>query len=60
MKRLLIWMAALASGLLMLLFRVNISRYMADLAALLAAGTVLSVFGGAGILLELYFMEEKP
>lgn len=59
MKTLWIWIAALAAGILMLLFRMEISRYMADLTALLIVGTVLSVFGAAGILLELYIRRKK-
>ena len=55
MKKLRIWIAALAVGILTLLFRMEISRYMADLTALLIVGTMLSVFGAAGILLETYF-----
>lgn len=43
----------------MLLFRMEISRYMADLTALLIVGTVLSVFRAAGILLELYIRRKK-
>ena len=58
MKKLWIWIAALAAGILMLLFRMEISRYMVDLTALLI-GTVLSVFGAAGILLELYIRRNK-
>lgn len=59
MKKLRIWIAALAVGILMLLFHMEISRYMADLTALLIVGTVLSVFGAAGILLELYIRRNK-
>ena len=59
MKTLWIWIAALAAGILMLLFRMEISRYMADLTALLIVGTVLSVFGAVGILLELYIRRKK-
>ena len=59
MKKLWIWIAALAVGILMLLFRMEISRYMADLSALLIVGTVLSVFGAVGILLELYIRRNK-
>lgn len=43
----------------MLLFRLEISRYMANLTTLLIVGTVMSVFGAAGILLELYIWR-KP
>lgn len=59
MKKLWIWIAALAVGILTLLFRMEISRYMADLTALLIVGTVLSVFGAVGILLELYIRRNK-
>lgn len=59
MKKLWIWIAAFAVGILTLLFRMEISRYMADLAALLIVGTVLSVFGAAGILLELYIRRNR-
>ena len=59
MKKLRIWIAAFAVGILMLLFRMEISRYMADLTALLIVGTVLSVFGAAGFLLELYIWRNK-
>lgn len=59
MKKRWIWTAALAVGILTLLFRMEISRYMADLTALLIVGTVLSVFGATGILLELYIRRNK-
>lgn len=59
MKKLWIWIAALIAGILMLLFRLEISRYMANLTTLLIVGTVMSVFGAAGILLELY-IRRKP
>ncbi|MBS5842592.1 MAG: hypothetical protein KIC77_03775 [Clostridiales bacterium] len=59
MKKLWIWIAALAVGILTLLFRMEISQYMADLTALLIVGTVLSVFGAAGILLEPYIRRNK-
>lgn len=55
MKKLWLWIAALAAGMLALLFRAEISRYMADVTALLIAGTVLAVFGAAGVLLEIYW-----
>ena len=59
MKKLWIWIAALAVGILTLLFRMEISQYMADLTALLIVGTVLSVFGAAWILLEPYIRRNK-
>lgn len=59
MKKLWIWIAVFVVGILTLLCRMEISRYMADLSALLIVGTVLSVFGAAGILLELYIRRNK-
>lgn len=60
MNKLWIWIAAFAVGILTLLCRMEISRYMVDLTALLIVGTaVLSVFGAAGILLEIYFSRSK-
>ena len=41
-------------GLLTVLFRMEISRYLSDEAALLVAGAILSAVAGAGLLLELY------
>lgn len=48
------WSILLVAGLLMMMFRMEISRYCSDLVALLAAGIILAVLGGAGLLLELY------
>ena len=42
MKKLWIWIAALAVGILTLLFRMEIIQYIADLTALLIFGTVHS------------------
>lgn len=53
------WPTLLAAGLFLMVFRMEISRFCSDIAALLAAGMILAVLGGVGILLELYFNKEK-
>lgn len=53
------WSILLAAGLLLMVFRMEISRFCSDIDALLAAGMILAVLGGVGILLELYFNKEK-
>ena len=38
----------------MVLFRMDISRYLSDITGLLVAGNILSVFSGAGMLMKWY------
>lgn len=54
MKRLLIWGILFVFGLIMILCRAEISRYISDMTALLAAGIALTSVSGIGLLLELY------
>lgn len=53
-KKWMIWAGLFLLGLLTVLFRMEISRYLSDEAALLVAGAILSAVAGAGLLLELY------
>lgn len=49
-----IWAAAFIIGLFMILNKIRISRYVSDLNGVFAAGIILSVFSGFGLLLEMY------
>lgn len=49
-----LWKIMFAAGLIMILFRMEISRYVSDLAALLTAGIALAGLSGVGLLLEMY------
>lgn len=53
------WSVLFTAGLLMMVFRMEISRFCSDIDALLAAGMILAVLGGMGMLLELYYNKEK-
>ena len=53
-KRLVLWTALFAAGLLMVLCRMEISRFVSDLTALLVGGGILASVSGVGILLELF------
>ncbi len=53
------WSVLFAAGLLLMVFRMEISRFCSDIDALLAAGMILSVLGSVGILLELYYNKEE-
>ena len=49
-----IWAAAFVVGLIMILNKIQISRYVSDLNGVFAAGIILSAVSGLGLLLELY------
>lgn len=53
-KRMIVWFVLFAAGLLMVLCRMEISRYISDLTGLLVGGSILAVTAGAGMLLEIY------
>lgn len=53
-KKMILLIALFVAGLLMVLFRIEISRYLSDMTALFAAGCILAVIAGAGLLIELY------
>ena len=53
-KKLILWAVLFAAGLVTVLFRVELSRFVSDLTALLAGGSILALTAGAGLLLELY------
>ena len=54
MKKTIVWSVLFVLGLVMALFRMDISRYLSDITALLVTGSILSVFSGAGMLMERY------
>lgn len=54
MKKTILWSILFATGLLMVLFRTEISRFISELTSLLAAGCILAAVAGAGLLIELY------
>lgn len=54
MKKTILWSILFATGLLMVLFRMEISRFVSELTSLLAAGCILAVVAGAGLLIEMY------
>lgn len=54
MKETIVWSVLFVLGLVMVLFRMDISRYLSDITALLVTGSILSVFSGAGILMKWY------
>lgn len=54
MKKTIVWSVLFVLGLVMVLFRMDISRYLSDITALLVTGSILSVFSGAGILMKWY------
>lgn len=49
-----IWAAAFAAGLIMILNKIQISRYVSDINGVFMAGIILSAVSGAGLLLEMY------
>ena len=49
-----IWAAAFVVGLLMILNKIQISRYVSDLNGVFTAGIILSVVSGLGLLFEMY------
>lgn len=54
MKKTIVWSVLFVLGLVMVLFRMDISRYLSDITGLLVTGSILSVFSGAGMLMEWY------
>lgn len=52
-KRMILWIVLFAAGLFTVLFRMEISRYISDVIALFAAGCILAVVAGAGLVIEL-------
>ena len=54
MKKTIVLGVLFVLGLVMVLFRMDISRYLSDITALLVTGSILSVFSGAEMLMERY------
>ena len=54
MKETIVWSVLFVLGLVMVLFRMDISRYLSDIPGLLVTGSILSVFSGAGMLMKWY------
>ena len=54
MKETIVWSVLFVLGLVMVLFRMDISRYLSDITGLLVTGRILSVFSGAGMLMKWY------
>ena len=54
MKKTIVWSVLFVLGLVMVLFRMDISRYLSDITALVVTGSILSVFSGAEMLMERY------
>ncbi len=54
MKETIVWSVLFVLGLVMVLLRMDISRYLSDITALLVTGSILSVFSGAEMLMERY------
>lgn len=54
MKETIVWSVLFVLGLVMALFRMDISRYLSDITGLLVTGSILSVFSGAGMLMKWY------
>ena len=54
MKETIVWSVLFVLGLVMVLFRMDISRYLSDITALLVTGSILSLFSGAGMLMKWY------
>ena len=53
-SKLMLWVILFSAGLLMVIFRMNISRFISDVTALLVGGGLLAAVSGAGILIEIY------
>ena len=53
-KKWMIWAGLFLLGLLTVLCRMELSRYLSDASALLVGGGILAAVSGAGLLLELY------
>ena len=54
MKKTIVLGVLFVLGLVMVLFRMDISRYLSDITALVVTGRILSVFSGAEMLMERY------
>ena len=54
MKKTIVLGVLFVLGLVMVLFRMDISRYLSDITALVVTGSILSVFSGAEMLMERY------
>ena len=54
MKETIVWSVLFVLGLVMVLFRMDISRYLSDITGLLVTGSILSVFSGAGMPMKWY------
>lgn len=54
MKKTIVLGVLFVLGLVMVLFRMDISRYLSDITGLLVTGSILSVFSGAGMLMKWY------
>lgn len=54
MKLKILWAVLFVLGLLMILNKINISRYISDLDGVFTAGVILSSVSGIGLLLEIY------
>lgn len=54
MKETIVWSVLFVLGLVIVLFRMDISRYLSDITGLLVTGSILSVFSGAGMLMKWY------
>lgn len=54
MKETIVWSVLFVLGLVMVRFRMDISRYLSDITGLLVTGSILSVFSGAGMLMKWY------
>lgn len=49
-----IWISSFITGLLMILNNTEISRYISDVNGIFAAGIILSLVSGIGLLMEMY------
>ena len=49
-----IWAAVFIAGLIMILNKIQISRYVSDISGIFAAGIALSALSGLGLLPEMY------
>ena len=49
-----IWTVSFICGLLMILNKIEISRYISDVNGIFAAGIILSLISGIGLLIEMY------
>ncbi|MGN0178645.1 MAG: hypothetical protein ACI4DY_04285 [Monoglobaceae bacterium] len=48
------WASAFIIGLIMILYKIQISRYVSDLNGVFTAGIILSIVSSLGLLLEMY------